>query len=152
MAAKVEELDRLRARSLALVDLDSRAYEAVTGAYKLPKTNDAEKSARTAAIQAAMKGAIDVPFETMQHALAALRLCAAGIGDINPNLVSDCATGATCLWSATEAAFLNVRINAGSIADKSYASAKLDQGRAMCEEAHRLLASAKTAAAKHLPA
>ena len=152
MAGRVEELDRLRARSLALVDLDSRSYDAVTSAYKLPKASDAEKAARTAAIQTAMKGALDVPFETMQHALSALRLCAAGIGDINPNLVSDCATGATCLWSAAEAAFLNVRINAGSITDKAYASTKVDAGRAMCEEAHRLLATAKTAAAKHLPA
>lgn len=150
MARRVEALDALRARALELVDRDSRSYEAVTAAYKLGKGTDAEKAARTAAIQLAMKGALEVPAETMEHALAALRLVAEGLPSVNPNLVSDGATGATCLWSASESALLNVRINAGSISDKAWTKTRLDHCLALSEEAHRLLASAKTAAAKHL--
>lgn len=151
MARRVEALEALRKRALPLVDRDSRSYDAVTAAYKLPKTNDAEKAARTAAIQAAMKGALEVPAETMERALEGLRLVAEGLNDVNPNLVSDGATGATCLWSASESALLNVRINAASIADKAWAKSRLDHCLSLAEEAHRLLAQAKSAAAKHLP-
>src|SRR5262245_12969292 len=55
MAGRVEELDRLRAEAEPLVDLDSSAYDAVTAAYKLPKTTEAETRARTAAIQIALR-------------------------------------------------------------------------------------------------
>ncbi|MDZ4771814.1 MAG: cyclodeaminase/cyclohydrolase family protein [Planctomycetota bacterium] len=150
MARRVETLESVRTRALKLVDLDSRSYDAVTAAYKLPKASDAEKAARSAAIQAAMKGALEIPAETMERALEALRIVAAALTDVNPNLVSDGATGATCLWSAAESALLNVRINAASIQDKEWASARLAHCLALSEEAHRLLATAKTAAARHL--
>lgn len=151
MAARVQELDWLRARALALVDLDTRSYDAVTNAYKLAKSSEPEKAARSAAIQAALKGALEVPAETMSVALEALRACVAGIADINPNLVSDCATGAACLECAAESALLNVRINAASIADKSWASARLDACFTLAAEARTLLAQAQSSAAKHLP-
>jgi formiminotetrahydrofolate cyclodeaminase len=151
MARRVEALDAIRTRALQLVDLDSQAYDAVTDAYKLPKSTDDEKAARKEAIQIALTRALDVPAETIVHALAALRLCADGIADINPNLVSDAATGAACLASAAEAAALNVRINAASLADKSYASAQLVASSRLTDEAQRLLAQARSAAARHLP-
>jgi formiminotetrahydrofolate cyclodeaminase len=152
MSRRVEALDAIRARALLLVDLDSEAYDAVTNAYKLPKATDAEKAARKEAIQIGLTRALEVPGETIVHAVAALRLCADGMADINPNLVSDCMSGAACLSSAAEAAALNVRINAASIADKDYAAAQLVASKALTEEAQRLLASARTAAARHLPA
>jgi formiminotetrahydrofolate cyclodeaminase len=150
MARRVEALEGIRTRALKLVDLDARSYDAVTAAYKLPKTNDGEKAARSAAIQSAMKGALEVPAETLERALEAMRIVAEALGAVNPNLVSDGATGATCLWSAAESALLNVRINAASIQDREWAQARLDHCLALAEEAHRLLATAKTAAARHL--
>jgi formiminotetrahydrofolate cyclodeaminase len=150
MARRVEALERLRAASLPLVDRDTQAYDAVTAAYKLAKSNDAEKAARTAAIQKALKGALEVPHETLELSIQALRLVAEGVGDVNPNLASDAATGATCLWSACESALLNVTINAGSIHDKAWAQEHLDACRASCEESSRLLAAVKTAVARHL--
>lgn len=152
MARRVETLLAVRARGLELVDRDSRSYDAVTAAYQMPKATDAEKAARTAAIQAALRGALEVPAETMERALEGLRVIAEGLADVNPNLVSDGATGATCLWSASESALLNVRINAASIKDKEWAGKRLAHALALAEEAHRLLAQAKSAAAKHLPA
>jgi formiminotetrahydrofolate cyclodeaminase len=150
MARRVEALERLRAAALPLVDRDTQAYDAVTAAYKLAKSNDAEKAARTTAIQKALQGALEVPRETLELSIQALRLVAEGVGDVNPNLASDAATGATCLWSACESALLNVTINAGSIHDKAWAQERLDACRALCEESSRLLAAVKTAAARHL--
>lgn len=150
MTRRAQILEDLRARALKLVDLDSRSYDAVTAAYKLAKGTDVEKAHRTIAIQAAMKGALEVPAETMACALEALRIVAEALPGVNPNLVSDAATGATCLWSAAESALLNVRINAASIHDKAWAQARLDHCLGLSEEAHRLLANAKSAAARHL--
>jgi formiminotetrahydrofolate cyclodeaminase len=150
MARRVEALERIRAAALPMVDRDTHAYDAVTAAYKLPKSTDPEKAARTAAIQKALKGALEVPRETLELSIQALRLVAEGVAELNPNLASDAATGATCLWSACESALLNVTINAASIHDKAWAQERLDACRALCEESHRLLASVKTTVARHL--
>src|SRR5262249_15621760 len=128
----------LRLSALELVDRDSRAYDEVSAAYKLPKSSDAEKAARTHAIQRALQAAVDVPYATMQTALAALSLCAAGAADINATLASDCATGALCLSAALESAWLNVRINARSIHDAHYVAAHSEGGERMRREARAL--------------
>ncbi|MFN0009222.1 MAG: cyclodeaminase/cyclohydrolase family protein [Planctomycetota bacterium] len=125
MAGRVEQLETLRRRALELVDRDSAAYDVVTAAYKLPKSTDSEKALRTGAVQEGLRGALEVPLETMRVAREALGIAVAGAADINPNLASDCATGSWCLWSAAESAALNVRINAGSIVDAAYKSARL---------------------------
>jgi formiminotetrahydrofolate cyclodeaminase len=150
MARRIGELDKLRLRALELVDRDSRAYDEVSAAYKLPKASEPEKSERTRAIQQALRSAVDVPYETMQTALAALSLCAAGAPDINKNLASDCATGALCLSAALESAWLNVKINAGSIQDAHFVAAHSDGGARMRAEARALAERVRSAVEKHL--
>ncbi|MBL8861988.1 MAG: cyclodeaminase/cyclohydrolase family protein [Planctomycetes bacterium] len=150
MARRVEALERHRARGLELVDLDARSYDAVTAAYKLPKATEAEKSARSAAIQAGMRGALEVPAETVEVALAALRLAAEALSDVNANLISDAASGAHCLHAACEAALLNVRINATSLADKAHGAERLARAEEQCAEARRLLASAQAVVARRM--
>ncbi|HTF90430.1 MAG TPA: cyclodeaminase/cyclohydrolase family protein [Planctomycetota bacterium] len=138
-------LDEIRARALPMVDLDAASYDAVTSAYGLPKTTDAEKALRSDAIQRAFKGALNVPFETMRLALAALETAAPVAGLVNPNLKSDCGVGARCLATALESAFLNVRINAGSIKDADFVVERLRESEKMRVRAREL--SEKIAAA-----
>ena len=138
MVQSVVALELLRPRALELVDLDAASYDAVTAAYGLAKSNDAEKALRAAAIQLALKGALDVPFETMQIALAGLEIAAPIAASINPNLKSDCGVGARCLATALESAFLNVRINAGSIKDGEFVAERLRQCDAMRTRAREL--------------
>lgn len=143
MQQRALELDVLRARAIDLVDLDTRSYDAVTAAYKLPKSNDVEKAARSSAIQAGLRGALEVPAETISRALAALRIAASAAADVNSNLASDCGAGSACLRSAAEAALDNVRINAASIADKAWAAERLDQARRSVDEARTLHAAVR---------
>lgn len=150
MAGRVEELERLRTVARPLVDQDSAAYEAVMAAYKLPKSSDAEKAARGAAIQAALRGATDVPARTLSTALAAVRVAAAAAPDLNPNLVSDAATGVWCLRSAAEAAFLNVRINVGSLADEAWAGDRLAACERELAEVRNLSDAARSAIERKL--
>src|SRR3954470_10180960 len=49
-----------------LVDRDADAYEAVMLAYRRPKASDEERAARSAAIQDAVRQAIEVPLDVMR--------------------------------------------------------------------------------------
>ncbi len=131
-------LDGVRTRAIRLVDLDAASYDAVTLAFALPKSNDAERVLRSGAIQRAFKGALDVPFETMQLALAALEIAAPIAPSVNPNLKSDCGVGARCLVTALESAYLNVRINAGSIKDAEFVAERLRDSEDMRVRAREL--------------
>ena len=150
MAGRAAELDRVRARAIELVHADSASYDRVTAAFALPKADDEQKSVRSAAIQAAFKGALEVPFETMQLAIAALKLAADGAGAINPNLASDCATGALALAAGLEGAWHNVRINGKAIKDAAYVADRVTAGEALRREASALAADVRSAVAQHL--
>lgn len=110
-------LDGLRARFLALVDRDTEAYSKVSAAYKLPKSTDAEKSARKMAIQAALGEAANVPLEGMRAAIEALKALEPMALHCNKNLASDLASGALLLRAGLEGCGWNVRINAAGLAD-----------------------------------
>jgi methenyltetrahydrofolate cyclohydrolase len=150
MASRAAELDRLRARALALVQLDSDAYDRVSAGFAMPKGDDAQKAARAAAIQAALKNALEVPLETMELAAAVLRLARDGAAAINPNLASDCGAGALSAAAGLEAAFANVRINAASIKDAEYVRARLAAAEALRREARELSETVRAAVDVHL--
>jgi len=150
MAELAAELDGLRTRALELVQADSDAYDRVTAAFGAPKSNDAEKAARTAGIQAAMKGALEVPLETMRVAVGVLRLAAECAGSINGNLASDCGSGALCSLAGLEGALANVSINAASIKDAEYVAQRRAEAEALRSEGVRLAADVRAALAAHL--
>jgi formiminotetrahydrofolate cyclodeaminase len=150
MAARAAELDAVRARALELVQLDSDAYDSVGAAFRLPKGSEEQKAERSAAIQAAMLGALEVPLETMRIALAGLRLVAEGAPESNPNVASDCASGAQALAAGLEGAAANVRINAKSLRDRSLAAARLAECARLREQARQLLQEVEAAVEQHL--
>lgn len=111
---------RIKNDLLFLVDEDTRSFNKIMDAFGMPKSNDEEKAARSAAIQTATKYAIEVPFHTMQKAFEVFDICKAMVETGNPNSVTDAAVGALCARSAVLGAHLNVRINAGSLKDKAF--------------------------------
>src|SRR5262245_51142592 len=48
------------------IDADAAAYDAVVAAYRLPKSTPDEQQARKAAIDRALRGAIDVPMTVVR--------------------------------------------------------------------------------------
>jgi len=103
-----------------LVDRDSAAYEQVMAAYRRPKGTDEEKTARSAAIQEAMRGATAAPLEVMRACAAAAEqgVVVAQMG--NPSASSDVAVGFELLGAGLRGAKLNVETNLGSIKDAEY--------------------------------
>jgi len=104
-----------------LIDRDSEAYEQVMTAYKRPKGTDEEKAARSAAIQTALRGAIDAPLAVMRAcASASVRgIAIASFG--NPSAASDVQVGLELLMAGLRGARLNVEINLESVKDPAYA-------------------------------
>jgi methenyltetrahydrofolate cyclohydrolase len=103
-----------------LIDRDSDAYLAVMAAFKLPKASEADKQARSAAIQAATIEATEVPLETMRVCQQALRggVIVARAG--NRRASSDVAVAVELLQAALRGARRNVDINLEELADAPY--------------------------------
>jgi formiminotetrahydrofolate cyclodeaminase len=115
-----ERCAEISTRLETLVDADTDAYNLVVDAYRLPKSTDVEKTARTDRIQSALKAATDAPLEVMRQCAAALAESSA-IGRLgNPNAVSDVNVGIAMLRAALTGARENVETNLGSIKDADY--------------------------------
>lgn len=123
-----EKGQKLKDELLALVDEDTAAFNRIMTAFGMPKGTDAEKAARTAAIQDATRHAIEVPFRVMQLSCDALPLAVAMAEKGNPNSVSDAGVGALCARAAVQGAYLNVRINVKGFADKAFAEKVVREG------------------------
>jgi glutamate formiminotransferase/formiminotetrahydrofolate cyclodeaminase len=121
-------------RLLKLVDEDTAAFNAIMDAFCLPKNTNQEKKQRSAAIQAATKHAIEVPFEAMQTAFQSLEVIEAMATIGNPNSLSDAGVGALCARAAVYGAYLNVRINSGELADKTYVGEILTKAASLLQE------------------
>lgn len=109
--------EEARARLTALIDEDAAAYQRVAAALRLPRATDAERAARTEAIQQALQQAVSPPLETMRLARALLPLCLEVAAHGNPNVVSDAGVAAELAAAAARAASLNVRINLMDLTD-----------------------------------
>jgi formiminotetrahydrofolate cyclodeaminase len=125
--ARAEELRRTLT---AAVDEDTTAYNAVSAAYKLPKGSDEEKAARSAAIQAALRGATEVPLTVARAAAEVLPLAQIAQAKANPNVASDARVAELLARAGFDGAVANVEINLGSLQDTDYVMrvrAQLDQ-------------------------
>jgi glutamate formiminotransferase/formiminotetrahydrofolate cyclodeaminase len=89
-------------------------------AFGLPATTDEEKAAQNAAIQAATKEAIEVPFRVMEVSLESMQVANAMAETGNPASVSDAGVAALAARSAVMGAFLNVKINSSDVEDKAW--------------------------------
>jgi glutamate formiminotransferase/formiminotetrahydrofolate cyclodeaminase len=120
---------------LRLVDEDTRAFDRVLDAMRLPKGSDAERTARRAAIDAATLEATRVPFRVMEAALAAMPLLKAMVETGQPSSTSDAAVGALCARSAVLGAYLNVQTNAASLPGNADAADLVTRGAALRDQA-----------------
>ena len=126
----------LRAQLLDVMDRDTAAFNAVSAAFALPKETEEEKAARSAAIQAGLKGCTETPLEMMELAAAAIRLTGEFLErGFNLSSASDLGVAFLSLRSAMQGAWLNVLINLGSIRDEAFAAACREKGEALLREA-----------------
>ncbi|MDW7674121.1 MAG: cyclodeaminase/cyclohydrolase family protein [Bacillota bacterium] len=115
-----EKADKLQQRLLELIDIDTESFNKVMAAFKLPKESEAEKKARSEAIQAATIGAAEVPLEVAKACLEVLELTPALAEKGNENAMSDIGVAAQQAEAGIQGAVLNVKINLGSIKDQAF--------------------------------
>lgn len=128
---------KIKEELLALVDEDTRAFNAILTAFRLPRTTDEEKRLRREAVQEATRYAIAVPFRTMELSLASFEVIWEMVEEGNPNSITDGVVGALCARAAVRGAFLNVQVNTRDLDDKSYVAEVLEKGKAMVEDAEK---------------
>jgi methenyltetrahydrofolate cyclohydrolase len=133
--------EALRTRLTGMIQDDVKAFDAVMGAYGMPKETDADKAARDKAIQAALKLATDVPLACARAAREVIDLAAIASDKGNLNVISDAGVGVLAGYAALRSAALNVLTNARMITDKTFAEAKL-------KELNELMAGAEGATEK----
>ena len=118
--ALVKESEKLRVEMQDLIQKDTEVYGGLSEVYKMPKNTDAEKAARTAKMQEALKLACQVPFEIGLKSLEVAKLAgrAAEIGNVAA--VSDAGVAVLLAQACAQSAALNVKINVNSIKDEAY--------------------------------
>ncbi len=126
-----EKGQKIKDELLFLVDEDTNAFNKIMDAFGLPKGTDEEKFARKQAIEEASKYAIEIPFKVMQKSFESMEIIKAMAEFGNPNSVSDAGVGALCARTAVMGAYLNVKINAGGLEDKTFVDEKLKTGAAI---------------------
>jgi formiminotetrahydrofolate cyclodeaminase len=127
MKTVLVEAEALRARLLEMVPQDIAAFDRLMAGYKLPKGTDAEKVARSAAIQKGLQGATQVPLDCAVACAEVLRLTARSVEVGNVNVISDVGVGVLAGWAALRSAALNVHINAPQIKDREFTESRLAQ-------------------------
>ena len=118
--ALLQEAEQVRQDLLALVEDDASVFNSFMACYKLPKTTDAEKAARTAAIRKAAKQAAEVPLAIAKASYKVLQLAHRLVIIGNPGVITDGACSALLARAALRCAEYNVRINLGLTKDEAY--------------------------------
>ena len=121
---------------LHLVDEDTEAFNRIMAAFGMPKKTDEDKAARSAAIQDATLYAAQVPLRTMKESMKVFEICRAMVMEGNPNSVSDAGVGVLAARAAVLGAGMNVKINAGSLKDRTAADALIAEANELIKKAN----------------
>ena len=112
---------RLKDLLLRLADEDAEAYAGYAAALKLPKASDEENAARTAALQAAARGASEKPLACVEACVEVVAYAEALAGRSNRNASSDLEVAALLTRAAATGAAANVLVNLPAMGDDSLA-------------------------------
>jgi len=130
-------LTSVRDRLLALADTDTKAYNEVIAAMRLPKATDEEKAARKRAMQQGTRAATEAPLEILRAVAEAARHARRVAQFGNPSAASDVRVAIELLEAAGAGAGANVEINLTSLDDeafrKSAASTMIEVSNAITE-------------------
>ncbi|OLS02706.1 cyclodeaminase/cyclohydrolase family protein [Tissierella creatinophila] len=141
MDANFEEIKKSIEKLNYFVDEDTKAFDDVMKAFKMPKETDEEKKKRTDAIQAGYKKALELPLECAKECKKVLELQETFANNGNVHAITDVGVGALLAYTGLEGSLLNVTINLKSIKDDAYRTQKereveevLSTGKALKEK------------------
>jgi methenyltetrahydrofolate cyclohydrolase len=107
---------------LDLANRDAAAYEAVRDAYRMPRSNDAERVERSAAIEQSMHGASIVPVEAAEVARSVVDLAIESAEIMNVTVLGDVAVAARIAVAAAQGAADQAGLNLDTMKDVDFVS------------------------------
>ncbi len=114
-----EECDKLAEKLKQGSKDDISAYCMIVDAYKLPKENDEQKAARSAAVVAAAIKAAEVPRDNGFNNMRVFDLGSSLMGNSNPACASDLLTALYIVKGGIKACALNIEANLSMIKDEA---------------------------------
>ena len=118
--ATLQHCEKIRKTLTQLIDKDTKAFNDVIKAFKMPKETNTQKEKRTQAIQKGYKKAAEIPLETAETCEQILNLAKTVAEKGNQNSITDAAVSALMAHAAVIGAALNVKINLSSIKDETF--------------------------------
>lgn len=101
------------------MDKDAEAFSRLMNSYKLPKSNEDEKSARKLEIENCTKDAAGVPMIVAENVYKLYPIIWTACQYGNRNLISDAGVAAILVQASLESCILNVKINLSYIKDEA---------------------------------
>jgi glutamate formiminotransferase/formiminotetrahydrofolate cyclodeaminase len=105
---------------LEAVDRDTKVFNKVMEAFRLPKTTPEQAEEKDRAVEEANKEATLVPLEVLEKAVEAVGLAKIAAAEGNRNSLSDAGVAGLAGQAAGEGAYYNVLINLGGINDAKF--------------------------------
>ncbi len=122
-----KEMEEIKKRALPLqkrlfraIDEDSKSFDAVMKAFRLPRNSERERLRRSNEIQKAYQRATLTPQLVCQHSLQLLGYSKTLILKGNPNAISDAGVAAFLADAALAGGLLNIGINLAALTDKTF--------------------------------
>jgi glutamate formiminotransferase/formiminotetrahydrofolate cyclodeaminase len=115
-----EKGQTLKDRFLFLVDEDTRSFNGIIDAIRLPKESEEEKKIRSQAIEKASQYAAEIPYQVMKTCEDAVELFEQMLENGNPNSITDAGVGALACKTGLEGAYMNVLINLQGLNDNTF--------------------------------
>lgn len=130
-----EKGQKYKEQLLFLVDEDTRAFNKIIAAFRMPKSNEKEIEQRKQAIEEATKYATEIPLQVMKTAYNSMEVMKEMIKKGLQSSLSDAGVGALCAKTAVQGAYFNVRINAKDIKDRTFADSIVKEAKEIMEKA-----------------
>lgn len=116
----LDKSEQLRKQLTELIDKDTKAFNDVMKAFRMPKETEDQIEKRKQAIQKGYETAAAVPLETAQTCAEIMDIALVVAKKGNKNSITDAAVSGLMAHAGVESAILNVKINLGSIKDKAF--------------------------------
>ena len=125
MQQLLQQTTALQSELTAMIQADVDVFNRLMACYGLPKSTDDEKAARSQQLQTVLIDATEVPLACAQACAQAIALSRVAAENGSLGVISDAGVAVMAALAGLKSAALNVRINAASLNDKTWAAAKL---------------------------
>ncbi len=145
LSEALEDMRRVADDLAEAIDRDAASYDAVMAAFKLPQSDAAETKSREDAIQAATRGAAEVPLQVAERTVALFERLGQLASIVAASMKSDLEVARLMATAGAKGALANVEINLDGITDAGYVTSMRERVAALRE---RLGEASRTSSAQ----